>query len=505
MVELDDALELHRNGHLHRAEMAYWRKLSSDPGDAKTSYLLGTLLVQTARYREGMALLLKAMELDSSNAAVYCNLAYAMHDMGRLEEASDCYYRALNLASDNVTLINNLGMLQYDQGDYTTAVTLFSKALAIDPQCYRVHVNLALTYDRINNQEAALASLNNAVALTEGRKAMQLHLGRTFASLGFFERALDVLRAVAESHPHDPVAYAAMGAVTLQCGRNREALNYYRQALALNSTDLELLLGLSSAYEADGQFDEVIAVKGRILDQVYGTRSTQIERSLQSQTPSRSGSSHQRGFMESERGFVLYDIDDPVIGRSLAAYGEYVRSENEFYQTCLNGNTYVVDIGADIGIQTLALAEQVNNEGTVLAFESNRFKFQTLCTNVSLSGYRHVDCRQPKSLEDIKLDALNLTHCDFIRFNCQGHEEVLLKNASHTLMRFKPLIYFVNVLESQQDRIVELLLSAGYLSKPQQHLLFNPNNFLQQSENIFPDLYLNGIFAFPDPEKVVMA
>ena len=60
--------------------------------------------------------------------------------------------------------------------------------------------------------------------------------------------------------------------------------------------------------------------------------------------------------VEARHGYVLYNVNDRYIGRSVEHYGEWSPGETAlFAQFCRPGH-YVVDVGANIGTHTLAFA-----------------------------------------------------------------------------------------------------------------------------------------------------
>lgn len=78
--------------------------------------------------------------------------------------------------------------------------------------------------------------------------------------------------------------------------------------------------------------------------------------------------------VRARHGFMLYSRFDTVVGRSIEYYGEYFESE------------VVIDVGANIGAHTLALARIVGPTGRVLAFEPVRTIHQVLCANMALNS-----------------------------------------------------------------------------------------------------------------------
>ena len=63
---------------------------------------------------------------------------------------------------------------------------------------------------------------------------------------------------------------------------------------------------------------------------------------------------------------------DTVIGRSLRLYGEFAGDEVDSILALARPGDHVLDLGANIGFHTLALARTIGPEGRVTAVEPQR-------------------------------------------------------------------------------------------------------------------------------------
>lgn len=191
---------------------------------------------------------------------------------------------------------------------------------------------------------------------------------------------------------------------------------------------------------------------------------------------------------------------DTVIGRSLRIYGEFAGDEVDSILALARPGDHVLDLGANIGFHTLALARTIGPKGRVTAVEPQRYCFQLLCANVTLNQLPHVHClraavgdipgtcavplHQPTarhnagatevSLEArpgptdevplITVDSLELARCDLIKVDTEGFEDRVVRGARVTIAAFRPALY----IEVHDHRKLQLL--AGFL-KPQGYAL----------------------------------
>src|SRR3569833_626637 len=91
-------------------------------------------------------------------------------------------------------------------------------------------------------------------------------------------------------------------------------------------------------------------------------------------------------------GVMLYNKHDGFAGRMLQLYGEFCQAEVTLFQQLVRPGAVDIDAGANIGGLTLPLSRMVGPEGLVIAYEIDRYVFQTLCANVALISRTNVIC-----------------------------------------------------------------------------------------------------------------
>ena len=94
--------------------------------------------------------------------------------------------------------------------------------------------------------------------------------------------------------------------------------------------------------------------------------------------------------IEGRHGFFVYNSNDTYIGKSLELYGEYCEHEVVLFSKLINEGDIVLEIGANIGSQTVSLSRMVGNKGMVYAFEPQPVLFQNLCANLSINSCHNV-------------------------------------------------------------------------------------------------------------------
>jgi len=232
-------------------------------------------------------------------------------------------------------------------------------------------------------------------------------------------------------------------------------------------------------------------------------------------------------------GRLYVASNDSVIGRSLKLYGEWAEDEITAYSGFLNDGDTIVDVGANIGTHSVALASRFPH-AEVVAFEPQPLAFSLLVANALAARTgnvypRNCGCAESERVVQIAIDyekvgwnigGLSLSETSggdastlpvllieldsvgfkrrvqFIKIDVEGMEELVLGGATKLIERDRPLIYF-EVLEIERLGAISGLLSGlGYELRWLTSDAYNPRNFRMNPENIWRKGE-TGILALP--------
>lgn len=227
-------------------------------------------------------------------------------------------------------------------------------------------------------------------------------------------------------------------------------------------------------------------------------------------------------------GRMLYLKNDQYMGRHLQTYGEYSEGEVELWRQFVKPHWSVADIGANIGVHTLALAS-LAHQGTVLSIEPVPFVYRMLCANLALNAITNVVPLQaaagfpPRTL---RVGAIDYTHedtyggfpmgpaeggppvavlpldsvlqkVDFIKVDVEGMELEVLKGAQQLIDRFRPVLYVEANPGPTQAPLLEHLHNQGYDLWWHKPSLFNPDNYKQSKDEWCINLISHNVIALP--------
>ncbi len=249
-----------------------------------------------------------------------------------------------------------------------------------------------------------------------------------------------------------------------------------------------------------------------------------------------------------KHGPCLVNLHDVYVGNAIATYGEYGEIELDFMRKLVQPGRDAVEIGANMGSHTVPLARLLAESGRrLLAVEPQPVVFQNMCANVALNRLLNVHTENAacadsqgwlsfdtpdytatgnfggismqagtaaasgtpgsQRVRSVPLDELLDTTWNpgFIKIDVEGFEQQVLEGARNTIARHRPYIYLENDRIEKSRSLIEWLWAAGY--KLWFHLpqLFNPQNFAQNSKNIYGNVVSVNMMAIPQEIQVDIA
>ena len=171
-------------------------------------------------------------------------------------------------------------------------------------------------------------------------------------------------------------------------------------------------------------------------------------------------------------GVMVWPTNDQVIGQCLSLYGEFAENENIMLSKLISEGDTAIDIGANIGTQTISLSNKVGEKGKVIAFEPQNIISQCLQTNLTLNDITNVSVHKSaisnksgwakmniseyaqigrygeagitktgSKVKTIKLDEIDTQKCNLIKIDVEGHEWEVIQGGQEFLKVHKPNLY----------------------------------------------------------------
>ena len=218
---LTAGLAHHRSGNLQLARETYNVVLTIDPRQADALHLLAVSYLNE-HPGEAESLIRRAISSDKRNPLYYSNLAVALRNQNRFEEA----------------------------------LAMYDKALRRKPDYLEAHLNRGLTLLALRRPFDAIAAFGAALALKSDFPAALKFRGDTFHDLRRWAEAVADYDRLLAITPGDSGALVNRGLALLQLQRFDEALESFDLALVFAPDHPEIVNGRSCVLEAMGRLDE---------------------------------------------------------------------------------------------------------------------------------------------------------------------------------------------------------------------------------------------------------
>ena len=209
-------------------------QIKSMKGTGRDLLAEGARLGGAGHLAESIAMHLKAVEADRSDAQAHVNLISLYGRTRQPDKAVEHYRAALALGSSLAEAHYNYGVLLAASGRFDEAATAFGKALEIDPFYAQAHNNVATLLARQGRLDDAAAHYRQALANDPQHRGARFNLGRLLVARGRTLEAIEHFRKVLLPEDDDTPRYMyALANAYLAAGDVAQAGQYGERALRL--------------------------------------------------------------------------------------------------------------------------------------------------------------------------------------------------------------------------------------------------------------------------------
>lgn len=262
-----------RLGRRDRAIGLLREALALRPGDADAQVELGRMLVFTGAHEEGEERLRRVLAQRPRELGARCALGHALLARGKRDEALALFRDAVRRAPRSAGAHFGLGCALFAHYRRAEAEAAFRRALELDPAHLEARTSLADALRLRGDFKAARETCEIALALEPLSEDARLGMALTHFAFGEGERAIAMLRAMAEANPGAPRPLRHLGGLLRDSGSAEQAIPYLERALRLDPKDPDAMRFLGSALsdlgryaEARGMFEAALAAAPQRAD-----------------------------------------------------------------------------------------------------------------------------------------------------------------------------------------------------------------------------------------------
>jgi len=219
--------------------------------------LLGFLTFQQSRtYHDTLTLWQTTATRNPSAWIAHNNLALALTERGRIQEAITHLETALTLRPDYPQALSNLGDNLTRLGRPREALPLLERALALQPDFADAHNNLGSAYAALDRYTDAIPAFERALALNPRHPVAHRNLGFAIAASGRNADAVPHFTRAVELAPRDPQAHLGLAIALLLSNRFPDAEPHFHRAIELDPENPAPHLALARALQQQGRHTE---------------------------------------------------------------------------------------------------------------------------------------------------------------------------------------------------------------------------------------------------------
>lgn len=281
---------MQRQGEYQAAQDLFNKLIEVQPNHPKAWFSLGNIYQFQNQLVDAERAFQQALNLQPESSAIasaiYHNLGYTFQLQGKWEKAIACYQKARELQpdcleaeviwanalyaqgklssqqlKDYAVKNNDLGNKRLQAGDFSVAIEYYRQAVSLNPELAEAHYHLGLALQKQseNNYSEAIACYQKAIELQPNYVEAEVSLGNLLHIQGKLSSQQQADLAIKNNE---------LGNECLQEGYNRLAIEYYRQAIALNPdwSEAHYHLGLALEQQNTNNYREAIACYQKAIE-----------------------------------------------------------------------------------------------------------------------------------------------------------------------------------------------------------------------------------------------
>lgn len=264
-THFNTAVELHSEGRIVEAIVAYDRAIELDPALALAYHRRGTAYHELRQYEQAIPDFDVALRLDPQYTAAYYNRGISYRRLGQYQRAIQDFDQVLRLNPLYAPGYYNRGRA-YDQlGDPHRAIQDYGDAIDLNPADAPPYQNRGAAYTKLGQFNQAMQDYDTAIRLDTGYVLAYRNRGSVHYALGEFERAIQDLDEAIRLDPQVPGAYTLRGIAYGSQGEFERAIQDLDEAIRLDPEEATSYDNRGSTYARLGEFQLAIRDFGHAI------------------------------------------------------------------------------------------------------------------------------------------------------------------------------------------------------------------------------------------------
>ncbi|HEX2684933.1 MAG TPA: tetratricopeptide repeat protein [Ferruginibacter sp.] len=251
------------------ALVSYKKAIAKDPKYKEAQFGAGWINNELKKYADAIPFLQKAKDLWPNEAKIYLELGYANEKLGKKNEAIKNYDKCLSLDPEYALAYKYLGRMYYDDGDYTKSLENLKKYFQNEPESKDddLYYRKGVSENELELYNDAVISLTKADELNPKNVKFLNELGYTYYKLGGEKEALNYYKDAAALDPKSLTALNGIADVYRKLKKDQnEAIRLYAKTLEINPKNINANYWTGWCYNEMGKYNDAIPYLKKVIE-----------------------------------------------------------------------------------------------------------------------------------------------------------------------------------------------------------------------------------------------
>ena len=217
------------------------------------------------KYSEVIKVSEEYLSKDKFNALIWSIKGSANHELGKLEEALECFKIGIDIEHNNADCHNNMGTILEKKGQFQEAIIAYKKALNINPNKIETYFNLGNAYKGVGIFDKAVEYLRKAICLNPEYTEAYNNLGNVLLQQGLIDEAIEIFEKAILIKPDIAELHCNLGYSYVKKNEIEKAILAFNKSLDLNPNFIQSYLNLGNILSNKGKIIEAIEMYNKAL------------------------------------------------------------------------------------------------------------------------------------------------------------------------------------------------------------------------------------------------
>jgi tetratricopeptide (TPR) repeat protein len=261
-----------------QSRLALWQEaVSTQPNDPLAHHNLAAALVELDRPDEALAEFQQAVKLKPDAPLFQSDLGNMLAKLGRLSEALEHIQLAMKGPRSYGDVYYNLGIVLLQQKRTNEAILAFANAVKLAPNNGPSQRNLGALLVATGRPQEAIGHLEEALRLQPNQSGeINEMLGQALATIGKPTEAIEHFQEAIRTMPELGEVHESLGIVYAGVGRLPEALEQFKLAVQFDQDDAEDYKNLAIAYAQLNRLEEAVSMAEKALARARLDKNTEL-------------------------------------------------------------------------------------------------------------------------------------------------------------------------------------------------------------------------------------